>query len=41
VFDGQPSVPVLPPPLLGEHDEDLLPDAGHPAVEQVDSAAAS
>jgi crotonobetainyl-CoA:carnitine CoA-transferase CaiB-like acyl-CoA transferase len=41
VFDGQPSVPVLPPPLLGEHNGELLPDAGEPAVEQVDSAAAS
>ncbi len=40
MFDGQPSVPVLPPPLLGEHDEQLLPDGGDSA-DQVDSAAAS
>jgi crotonobetainyl-CoA:carnitine CoA-transferase CaiB-like acyl-CoA transferase len=41
VFDGQPSVPVLPPPLLGEHDAELLPDPGERAPEQVDSAAAA
>ena len=40
MFDGQPSVPALPPPLLGEHDEQLLP-AGGDGVEKVDSAAAS
>jgi crotonobetainyl-CoA:carnitine CoA-transferase CaiB-like acyl-CoA transferase len=40
VFDGQPSVPVLPPPLLGEHDGELLPDADERAAEQVNSAAA-
>ena len=37
VFDGRPRVPSLPPPLLGEHQRELLPDA----AEQVDSAAAS
>lgn len=41
VFDGRPSVPVLPPPLLGEHDEQLLPEVTGRAAEQVDSAAAS
>lgn len=38
MFDGQPSVPALPPPLLGEHDEQLLPAGGDDA-EKVDSAA--
>jgi crotonobetainyl-CoA:carnitine CoA-transferase CaiB-like acyl-CoA transferase len=41
VFDGQPSVPVLPPPLLGEHDAELLPDPAEPAAAQVDSAVRS
>ena len=41
VFDGQPSVPVLPPPLLGEHDAELLPDPDERVPEQVDSAAAA
>jgi crotonobetainyl-CoA:carnitine CoA-transferase CaiB-like acyl-CoA transferase len=41
VFDGQPSVPVLPPPLLGEHDGELLADPDEHAGAQVDSAAAS
>lgn len=41
MFDGQPSVPVLPPPLLGEHDKELLPEAGGHATGEVDSAAAS
>jgi crotonobetainyl-CoA:carnitine CoA-transferase CaiB-like acyl-CoA transferase len=40
-FDGQPSVPVLPPPLLGEHDEELVPNVNDHATGQVDSAAAS
>lgn len=40
MFDGQPSVPVLPPPLLGEHDDELL-TGSDPAGDQVDSAAAS
>lgn len=40
MFDGQPSVPALPPPLLGEHDEQLL-RAGGGGAEKVDSAAAS
>ncbi|HEX6338798.1 MAG TPA: CoA transferase [Jiangellaceae bacterium] len=40
-FDGQPSVPVLPPPLLGEHDEELLSDVSDHATGQIDSAAAS
>jgi crotonobetainyl-CoA:carnitine CoA-transferase CaiB-like acyl-CoA transferase len=41
VFDGQPSVPVLPPPLLGEHDAELLPDPVGPAAAQVDPAVRS
>lgn len=41
MFDGQPSVPVLPPPLLGEHDKELLPDAAGHTTGEVDSAAAS
>jgi crotonobetainyl-CoA:carnitine CoA-transferase CaiB-like acyl-CoA transferase len=41
VFDGRPSIPVLPPPLLGEHDAEHLPEATGQAAEQVDSAAAS
>jgi len=41
VFDGQPSVPVLPPPLLGEHDAELLTDPDERVPEQVDSAAAA
>jgi hypothetical protein len=40
MFDGHPSVPVLPPPLLGEHDEELL-NGGGSAGDQVDSAAAT
>ena len=40
MYDGHPSVPVLPPPLLGEHDEELL-NGGGAAGDQVDSAAAS
>jgi crotonobetainyl-CoA:carnitine CoA-transferase CaiB-like acyl-CoA transferase len=41
VFDGRPSIPVLPPPLLGEHDAEHLPEATGHAAAQVDSAAAS
>jgi crotonobetainyl-CoA:carnitine CoA-transferase CaiB-like acyl-CoA transferase len=41
VFDGQPSVPVLPPPLLGEHDAELLPDPVGPTAAQVDPAVRS
>jgi crotonobetainyl-CoA:carnitine CoA-transferase CaiB-like acyl-CoA transferase len=41
VFDGQPSVPVLPPPLLGEHNADLLPSEDDLAADHVDRAAAS
>lgn len=41
MFNGQPSVPVLPPPLLGEHNEELLQADGVTTSDQVDSAAAS
>ncbi|HEY8471224.1 MAG TPA: CoA transferase [Natronosporangium sp.] len=41
MFDGRPSVPVLPPPLLGEHNDQLLPDATGRAAAQADSAAGS
>ncbi|PZF85623.1 CaiB/BaiF CoA transferase family protein [Jiangella anatolica] len=40
MVDGQPSVPVLPPPLLGEHNQQLLPDGGD-RTDHADSAAAS
>jgi crotonobetainyl-CoA:carnitine CoA-transferase CaiB-like acyl-CoA transferase len=39
IFDGEPSVPVLPPPLLGEHDEEFLSDTGEPA--ELDRTAGS
>jgi crotonobetainyl-CoA:carnitine CoA-transferase CaiB-like acyl-CoA transferase len=41
VFDGQPSVPVLPPPLLGEHNAELLPSEDELAADHVDQAATS
>jgi crotonobetainyl-CoA:carnitine CoA-transferase CaiB-like acyl-CoA transferase len=40
VFDGKPSVPVLPPPLLGEHNEELLADGDDRASDRVDRTAA-
>jgi crotonobetainyl-CoA:carnitine CoA-transferase CaiB-like acyl-CoA transferase len=41
VFNGEPSVPVLPPPLLGEHNAELLPDSEDRVTSHADSAAAS
>ena len=41
VFDGQPSVPAIRPPLLGEHNAELLPGALTSSRDDIDPAAAS
>ena len=41
VFDGQPSVPVLPPPLLGEHNAELLSSEDELATDHVNRAGTS
>lgn len=41
VIDGQPSVPVVRPPMLGEHNAELLKDSDQSPPGRIDPAAAS